>query len=87
MPNENAKRKLVILGTKVQGRALNSLEESRLDRILASQPKPKTRSEARQLLVESLNASEIDVLLKLAGNDDNDRIIDDIINELNKPGS
>ena len=85
MPNESAKRKLITLASKVQGRQITPVEDVRIDRVLATAPKPKTRGDVRKLLAESINASEHDVLVKLAASDDNDRILDDIINELGKP--
>jgi len=85
MPNEDLKKKLVALGTKVQGRQLTQLEESRLEQVLqAKAAKPKSRSEVRQVLAEGLSRTETDVLIKLAANDDNDRLLDDIVNLLGK---
>lgn len=83
MANEDVKKKLIALGAKVQGRQLNLTEEVRIEQVLAKAP-PKSRTQVRQVLAESLNKTETDVLVKLASHDDSDRLIDEIVNVLGK---
>lgn len=84
MANEDIKKKLVALGAQVKGRQLTATEDISIEVKLVRAITPKTRSDVRKLLAESINASEADVLVKLAASDDNNRILDDIVNELNK---
>ena len=83
MPNEQAKEKLRVLGTRVQGRSLNAAEQRQVEEIIEAR-RPSTREAVKGILAESLGRSPNEVRSQLASHDDSDRLIDDIINLLGK---
>jgi hypothetical protein len=83
MANEYAKRKLIELAGKVQGRPTTNLENSQLQRSFDTQL-PNTRESVKTVLAESLGKSAGEVDRILASQDDSDRLIDEIVKALDK---
>ena len=80
---QEAKRKLVLLANRVQGRQLFSTEESRLILALASK-RITNRADVTEVLSEGLVKSARDVNVVLESHDDSDRLVDEIVQALQK---
>lgn len=83
MANEEAKRKIKLLATRVQGRQITYLEDARLEQELQAR-QPATREAVKGVLAESLSRDQKDVNRILANSDDSDRLIDEIVRALGK---
>jgi hypothetical protein len=83
MANQEIKRKIQILASRVQGRATTHSEDLRLDQVLGAK-RITNRDSVREVLSESLNQSTAEVGTRLASHDDSDRLIDDIVQALKK---
>jgi hypothetical protein len=83
MANEEAKRNLKLLASRVQGRPTTLTEDSRLEQELQAR-QPTTREAVKGVLSESLSKNASDVNRILANSDDSDRLIDEIARALGK---
>lgn len=83
MANEEAKRKIRILATRVKGGITTNAEDRRLEQELQAR-QPETRDAVKGVLAESLSKSASDVNRILANSDDSDRLMDEIIRALNE---
>jgi len=84
MANQDELRgRLRTLARRILDRDPTSVEEVRLE-IRAGQVDVATRSTVRKSIADVLGRTESQVMEKLASHDDSDRIIDEIINDLNR---
>jgi hypothetical protein len=84
MKNEHeAKRKLEILASRVQGRSTNLIESTRIDTAIRTKV-ITNREDVKQVLAESLQKRPSEVHVILESHDDSDRLIDDVLDSLKK---
>ena len=83
MDKTELNKKLRILATRVKGAEPTILEQVRLE-LRAQTKETPTKPKLRKALAESLEVPESVVLVKLASHEDSERLLDDIINYLDK---
>lgn len=75
-------QRLRVLAERVASRHVSAIETIRLE-VRVARDDTATRQTIRKSIAETLERSDVQVLEKLAAHDDSDRIIDEIVNELN----